>query len=224
MTILYVNGCSYTANLLLHKHARYPSLLAWHLKWHLRDNSWPGSSNARIIRCAYKDCLKIKNNSSEKIFALVQLTHLFRTEIFTPNIENNDWLDLHDPFSSIKPTNEDLSHEQRQYADGFFKINTNESLMLQLMPQILGLIAFFKQHNIDYYIYFGPKQDFRGVQNNILFQELQKDPGVVDLIEFNMLDLTGRQKHPTDGGMQQIFEFFYEKLTYSANKCNTTTF
>lgn len=217
MTILYVNGCSYTANLLIDKHARYPSLLAWHLKWKLRDNSWPGSSNARIVRCAYKDCLTLKNNSSEKIVALIQLTHLFRTEFFTPEVENNDWLDGHDLFSSVKPNSEDLSYIQRQFTDGFFKINTAKSLMLQLMPQLLGLIAFFKQHNINYLIYFAPKEDRGEIKNNILFQELQKDAGVLDLIDFNMLDLTGEKTHPTNGGMQLIFDFFYKKLTNFTN-------
>jgi len=211
MTILYVNGCSYTANLKLEKHARYPSLLSYHLKWKLADNSWPGSSNARIIRCTVKDCLKLRNNSSEKIFALIQLTHLFRTELFTPTVENNDWLDITDAFSSIKP-NDNLSYEYKQYADSFFKINTFESLMLQLMPQLLGLTAFFKQNNIDYLIYFGPNENLVVDQNNILFQELQKDPSVLDLLGFNMLDLTGKQQHPDNGGMQLIFEYFYERL------------
>jgi hypothetical protein len=184
------------------------------------DNSWPGSSNSRIIRSAYKDCVKLKNTSNEKIVALIQLTHLFRTEIFTSAVQNNDWLDLHDPFTSIKPTDKNLSHEQQQFADGFFKINTDESLLLGLLPQLLGLASFFKQNQIDYLIYFGPREECETVRDNILFKELQKDTGILDLANFNMLNLTGKQQHPDNSGMQKIFEYFYEKLTDLADKSN----
>lgn len=212
MTILYTNGCSYTANLRLEKTARYPSLLAWNLKWHLKDNSWPGSSNARIIRCTYKDCVRLKTTSSEKIVALIQLTHLFRTEIFNPTVKDNDWLDQSDPFTSIKPIDKDLPADQYQVAQWFLKTNTDESLLLGLLPQLLGLTSFFKQNQIDYLIYFGPKENCETISDNILFKELQKDNHVLDLAKFNMLDLTGKQMHPDAGGMQKIFEFFYPML------------
>jgi hypothetical protein len=206
MTTLYVNGCSYTANLPIPKEHRYPSLLATHLGWNLADNSWPGSSNDRIIRCAYKDCIKLKNNSNDKLFALIQLTHLFRLELPDVDVRNNDWLDIDDPFTSIKPTDG---------YDWIFKIHTTETLLLRLIPNIIGLTSFFKQNSIDYLIYFGASEVIpTTIKNNMLYQYLAGDSNILDLENFSMLDsiLNTPNTHPDVDDMKKIADYFTKKL------------
>ena len=74
MTILYSNGCSYTANFDLNRDDRYPIIIAKKLGWQCYDRAEPGSCNSRIIRTTINDCLKLKNQSEEIVALIEQMT------------------------------------------------------------------------------------------------------------------------------------------------------
>ena len=213
MTILYTNGCSYTANFDLERKNTYPAILADRLEWKLVDKSEPGSCNSRIIRTTIDDCVKLRSQTDEKIVALIQLSHLFRTEYPTDNLSA-------DPFCSVKPTAPNNSNSQTpepagKYADYYWRLHSNHHLLVNLITDLIGLISYFKQNNVEYLIYLGPNENSiyaDVIGNDLRFKLVNSDPHVLDLTEFNMLDLTGEQTHPTADGMRAIADYFFNLL------------
>jgi hypothetical protein len=210
---LYVNGCSYTANQEVPEEMRYPALVANALGAELIDNSWPGSSNARIIRTTIRDCIPLANSD---VLALIQLTHLHRFECPSQGLwtTNNDRVVQHDTFVSIKLNQINLPNDIKQYAEWYWRINTDQSLAIQLLTQLIGLTAFFQTHNIKYRIYFGPKE--LEEIDNILYKTISQDKYVIDLVNFTMLEtITGTNKHPTIEGNKMIADYFINLLCES---------
>ncbi len=223
MTILYSNGCSYTGHFGLPRDFRYPILLSDRLGWSCEDRAEPGSCNSRIIRNTVADCIKLRSQSDEKIFAMIQLSHLFRFEY------PDDTNPIEDPFYSVKPGvsfdeyRPDASKEARQYATLYWKLHNEHQVLINLLTGLVGLSGFFNQNNIDYLIYLGPNdmlllKDFT-YQDDIRFSYLKKDPGILDLDKFYMLDIYGgnqilnHPKHADEIGMQKISDYFYEKIS-----------
>lgn len=215
MTILYSNGCSYTANFVLESHQRYPYLLADKLKWTLKSAAIPGSSNRRIIRCTIRDCIKLLDQS-KSIFALIQLSHMSRTEFAGVKTTQNQWKYAEDDqFESINgPDCPDISDIASAWSKKSLLLHNEHAELTRLMSDIISLTAFFKQHNINYMIFSGPKVYVHSdqVKSDRFYQYLQKDSKVLDLIGFNMLDLTGKQVHPDINGMQIIADYFFNLL------------
>lgn len=210
--ILYSNGCSYTYNHLVPKQQRYQHILADRLGWQSESMAIPGSCNRRIIRCTMRDCIKLLDNDS-KIFALIQLTHLTRTEYAG---QGGSWRyakgDLYESLNGIDhPDNTELGNDLVRSS---FLLHSEQGELTRLMSDLIGLIGFFKQHGIRYLIYFAPEIMVKSVEiaDDTFYQYLKQDKGVLDLVEFNMLALTGEQRHPDKTGNQVIADYFFSLL------------
>lgn len=211
MTILYSNGCSYTANFNLLRDQRYPLILSKRLGWDCVDRAEPGSCNSRIIRTTINDCINLKKKSQD-IVALVQLSHLSRFEY--PTNDNP----IKDPFYSVKvgdPTNTSLPNEIQKYLDSYWKIYDDYQILVNLVISLIGLTNFLSAQQIKYFLYLGPCENQiweKNIGNEELFLFLQSQAGVIDLTKFNMLGLTGKQTHPDEQGMQVIADYFFNLL------------
>jgi len=220
MTLLYSNGCSYTANLKLNRDQRYPVLIGNALGWEVEDCAIPGSCNSRIIRCTIRDCINLLN-TNKKIVALVQLTHVMRTEYAGTHTEFNSWkYGKNDLFESVRPNqSNDLPIYIQDWCRLTFNVMDEKAETSKLLSDIVGLINFFKQHNIDYFVFSGPQMIADCITDDFNLY-LQQDNCVIDLKNFNMLSLTGSTAHPDINGMQKIADFFIEKLTNLPDQCN----
>ena len=224
MTVLYSAGCSYTANFDLERDQRYPLLIGKHFGWSVVDHAVPGYCNSIIVRRAMRDCINLLKNN-EPIVALIQLTHQHRFEYAgTPNKENHwkyglpvDRLTINhqvdDEFESINPLDEkNWPSEIVGYAKQHIALQNIDALNTNILYSIVGLAAFFRQNNIKYLIYAGPSYKNENIVNNAFYQHLQKDPNVLDIKEFNMLELTGKITHPTADDMKTIADYFINLL------------
>jgi hypothetical protein len=213
MTILYSNGCSFTDWRFIPREQRYPIIIGERQGWSVHDRGLPGSCNSRIIRTTIRDCCALLSKQ-EPIVALIQLTFLDRYEYPGVATADNRWkYENGDLFESVTPGQ--LQDSDSDVVNSWIRSNlllhNDAAAYLQLFASLVGLTAFFRQHNIRYYIYNGPSQ------NNIfeptdLYHYLKQDPGVLDLQTFNMLDLTGRQQHPDAAGMITIADYFCDLL------------
>jgi len=217
MTILYSNGCSFTANFDLEANQRYPFLIGEKLKWDVIQAGEPGSCNSRIIRRSYCDCLELLP-TGKKIVALVQLTFLQRTE-FPNTPEERLKSGLPDLFKSVKPGDKSLPVNMLNALKIYTVRYNHRAYFVDLLTKLVGLTCFFKQNNIDYFIFFGPKTVESDLSNEI-FPYIKQDQRILDLINFNMLDLTGKQLHPTAESMITIAYYFFNLLNNPANKGN----
>lgn len=209
--ILYSNGCSYTCNnWVIDESARYPALIAEHFGWDLLSAAIPGSCNDRILRCTIRDCIQLKKQNQE-IIALVQLTHLGRTEYAGTRKSVNKWNYKTPPdtdyFQSIKP-NEDFEESAvLDYMKSWVSLFNSKATNNKLRSNIVALTGFFKANNIKYYIFNGPAEIMSNESDDFL-EYLASDSGVLDLTKFNMLELTGKQMHPDENGMRKIADYF----------------
>ena len=216
MTILYSNGCSYTCNHLVPKEQRYQHILAERLGWKLEPAAIPGSCSRRIIRCTLRDCIKLLGGD-EPIFALVQLTHLTRIEYAG---KGGSWRyareDLYESLNGIDhPDNTELGNDLVRSS---FLLHSEYGELTRLMSDLIGLTGFFKQHSIKYLIYFAPEILVKSTEiaNDTFYQYLKQDNGILDLAEFNMLALTGEQRHPDKTGNEIIADYFFNLLCEQA--------
>jgi len=215
MTILYSNGCSYTANFDLPRDQRYPLILSKKLGWDCVDRAEPGSCNSRIIRVTIEDCINLKKQSQD-IVALIQLSHLSRFEYPT---NNNP---LNDPFYSAKvgdPINTSLPNEIQKYLNAYWKIYNDHQMLVNLVTSLIGLTTFLSNQGIKYFLYLGPNENEiweKNIGNEKRFSFLQSQTGVIDLTKFNMLALTGQQIHPNAVKMQVIADYFFNLLCEQA--------
>jgi hypothetical protein len=215
MTILYSNGCSYTYNHLVPKEQRYQHILAERFGWEIESAAIPGSCTRRIIRCAMRDCIKL-SEGNQPIVALVQLTHLTRIE-YAGN--GNSWrYAKEDPYESLNgighPDNTDLANDLVRSS---FLLHNERAELTRVMSELIGMTSFFKQHNIKYLIYTGPKilVEPAEIADDTFYQYLKQDRSVLDLAEFNMLALTGEQRHPDKTGNEIIADYFFNLLCES---------
>ena len=181
--------------------------------WQVHDRGLPGSCNSRIIRTTIRDCCElIKRN--EPIVALIQLTFLDRYEYAGEPTADNQWkYENGDLFESVTPAQLHTEGSQlvKDWARSTLLLHNDQAAYLQLFTSLIGLIGFFRQHGIQYCIFNGPAQN-NMFEPTELYDYLKQDPGVLDLLTFNMLDLTGRQAHPDPAGMIKIADFFCDLL------------
>lgn len=208
MTILYSNGCSYTANFDLEPQDRYPKIIADRLKIDCLQGAEPGSCNERIMRTTISDCIKLKQKN-EDIIALIQLSHIHRTE-YPINSDHED------PFLSIKVIDTaPAPSDARQYADLYWRLYADKHILIKLMTGLIGLISFFNQEKIKYQIFLGPSENslFNVVGDDFRLGHLKSDPNVLDLEKFYMLGLTKNpKKHPDKQGMNLIADYFCGRI------------
>lgn len=215
--ILYSNGCSYTANMKLLPEQKYPYLLSQRLHYQLRTAAIAGSCNRRIIRSTIRDCANLVNQD-QQVFALIQLTHLHRTEYAGVRTVENQYKYSYDEnqfeydlYEGLKPNDlNEVPKRVQQWAELGFGLHNESAEFTRLCADLLGLASFFKSKNIGYCIFSGPA--IQVSCQDTLYKELQKDNHVLDLLKFNMLGLTGEQKHPDDVGMQLIADYFFNLL------------
>jgi hypothetical protein len=231
MTILYSNGCSYTANFELERKDRYPELIAGHFGWQISNCAIPGNCNSIIMRRAMRDCINLLKHN-EPIVALIQLTHQHRFEYAGTPTKENHWKyglpidrliidhQIDDNFESINPLDEkNWPKEIVDYAKQHIALQNTDALNTNVLYSVAGLASFFQTNNIQYFIYAGPSYWSEDIVNNTFYQYLLKDPQVLDLKNFNMLALTGHSSHPTVDGMQAIADYFINLINPS-NKRN----
>jgi hypothetical protein len=224
MTILYSNGCSFTANHAVLRRQRYPSLVGKHFGWQVIDRAIPGSCNSKIIRCAMRDCIGLLAHG-EPIVALIQLTFKERFEYSGTCTADNSWkygeintginfVAASDQFESLKPADPDnWPNEATQYAKIYTALQKPDAVVADLFSRLVGLVSFFQSNNIRYVIYAGP-EDFKIDlnSNDPFYQYLTTDKNVLDFMQFNMLALTGQQSHPDVNGMKMIADYFVNLL------------
>ena len=224
--LLYSNGCSYTANWNIEENKTYPVLLAEKLFHIPKLAANPGSCNRKIIRNTIADSIELLDQYPEhEIFVLLQLTHLHRNEFAGQITKDNEWKYTtkeirfhnfkHDDFESITASESaNLSPTVNRWMELNLILHNEKAELIRLWSELVSLTGFFKQHNIDYLIFSGPKieVDKDSVKDNIFYRYLLKDYRVLDLIDFNMLALTGKQVHPTEEGMQLIADYFFNLL------------
>jgi hypothetical protein len=217
MTILYSNGCSFTANTKLEREYRYPLLVGEHFGWEVHDRAIAGNCNSKIIRCTMRDCLRLLGRK-EDIVALVQLTFKERWEYAGNPIGPNQWQYgwCEDLFEVIKPSDENnWPPEIKNYAKQIFLSQKPNALYSQLFSNLLGLVSFFKHNKINYKIFAGSwviNDDFKSFEDDAFYKYLSQDTNIIDLSEFNMLGLTGQQTHPYRDGMAKIADYFINLL------------
>jgi hypothetical protein len=225
MTILYTNGCSYTANNDVEREFRYPYLIGKHFDWQVEDKSVPGFCNSIIIRRAMRDCIRLLA-TGEPIVAMVQLTHQNRFEFAgTPNVDNawkynlsHDNLKIdpkvNDYFESVRaedfntwPTNIKDYAKQTVLAQKAEAVNSN------FLHWTVGLASFFKTNNIRYLIYAGPSFALERLSSDPFYHYLLTDSNVLNLETFDILSTAGTPgRHPDQAGMQRIADYFITRL------------
>lgn len=217
MTILYSNGCSFTANMKLDREHRYPWLVGNHFGWKVHDKAVAGNCNSKIIRCTMRDCVRLLERK-EKIQALVQLTFKERWEYAgnPDGLKKWQYSFCEDLFEVIKPGDEaNWPLEIKNYAKQVFLSQKPNALYSQLFSNLLGLVSFFKHNRIHYKIFAGPRainDDHAHFTKDLFYKYLSQDSNILDLTTFNMLDLTGRQDHPDTDGMTKIANYFINQL------------
>lgn len=217
--ILYSNGCSYTANMVLAPEQKYPYLLSKKLNYNLKAAAIAGSCNRRIIRSTIRDCINL--SKQEQVFALIQLTHLHRTEYAGSRTTDNQYKYSYDEnqfeydmYEGLKPNDyAGLPGRVKDWAEMGFSLHNDDAEFTRLCSDVLGLAAFLRSKNIKYCIFTGPAINLN--IRDTLYSELKLDNNVLDLFEFNMLGLTGQQKHPDVVGMQLIADYFFNLLCES---------
>lgn len=213
MTILYSNGCSFTDNRWIDEEHRYPYLVGKQLGWEVNASAIAGSCNSRIIRCTMRDCIELLKRK-EPIVAMVQLTYLERFEYAgTPTLETRWKYARADEYESVKPNDLDgLPADVVQWTKLSTVLFKNSAAWAQLYSSLIGLISFFKLNNIRYCIYAGPEMGTVSIRDNNFYSCIASDPNVLNFRKFNMLALTGQQKHPDVEGMKVIADYFIKLL------------
>jgi hypothetical protein len=228
MTILYTNGCSYTANNDVEKEFRYPHLIGNHFNWRVEDKAVPGFCNSIIIRRAMRDCINLLA-SGEPIVAMVQLTHQDRFEFAgTPSIENAWKYNLNNNNLNINPQINDYFESVRaedantwptdikDYAKQTVLAQKAEAVNSNFLHWTVGLASFFKANNIRYLIYAGPSFALERLSDDPFYHYLLTDPNVLNLETFDILSTAGTPgKHPDRNGMQKIANHFIKLLEKS---------
>ena len=103
----------------------------------------------------------------------------------------------------------------RQHIDSYWKIYDDVAILINQITILIGLISFFNQQKIRFYIYLGPAENYiwtTTVGDDERFMFLQKQAGILDFTKFNMLDLTNHQVHPNEDGMKLIADYFINLL------------
>jgi len=171
-----------------------------------------------------RDCIDLLKHN-EPIVAMIQLTFKERFEYAGTLTGANNWkygeintgLDFvpaHDQFESIKPGDDiNWPDEVKQYAKLHTVLQKPNAIDAELFSRLIGLVSFFKSNNIRYVIYAGPA-DFKNqlTIDDPFYQYLTNDPNVLDFLKFDMLGLTGQQRHPDRDGMQRIADYFINLL------------
>jgi hypothetical protein len=165
-----------------------------------------------------RDIIELRQTfPDQRIVALIQLTHLSRFEYAGTKTVDNQWMYANnDFFQSVKPSDkENWPLEIAEWAKQTVLLYNSSAELDQLLCKIIGVISLFKILNVEYKIFFGPKlnKEVNCLNNNIFYNFLKTQDGVLDLEKFSMLeDLTGSSKHPDAIGMQKIADYFISQL------------
>jgi hypothetical protein len=179
---LYVNGCSFVRDITMHEH--FVNLMAQQCGWSHTNAGWPGSCNRRIIRTTLKHSLEFDHTTQ----VVVSLSFLSRTEINVyknwdptdPRMPGEDW------FQGIKT---DHTGEQfRDYREAWIRNFDDYGEIINLATDVLMLTKHLRLRNIPYLIYsyrpgLIPLRLQSILKQHPVFQELRRDPNVLDLFE-----------------------------------------
>lgn len=203
--ILYVNGDSYTAtteNNTLSWAEHLKNLLNFDL---LINKSIRGSCNARILRTAMRDCIKLKMaQPSADITVVLGLSFIWRTEVWdSTNINNNQFIEDGE-FESFQPQlgnnwfdlfkqNKYTPKNHRELSLALLKYYSDEAELTKLLTLIIGFTSFLKLHNINYYIFFAADNNLKNkitVTDDFIkpfIDYIEADNNIIDLLEFSFV-------------------------------------
>lgn len=161
--IVYANGCSFglppgsgTAS--------YSQLIAENLDAQLINKHAGGTGNRRLVRSSLRDLIELKKQSDEKILALLGLSFFFRIELWQPHLPavSNDGhfhpvrtsnivttsksRDIDPESKNMDPMVQDWFRQQMVWQN-------KESIITELLTDIIMFGAFCQQQNIDYLIW-----------------------------------------------------------------------
>jgi len=184
---LYTNGCSHTMDYEMRQQGikQYADLLSDQNGWTLNNCALPGTCNQRIIRATVKDAVNFPPNT----LALISLTYLDRTEI---GIEQELRASEHplwhqDYFVPIKSDGWTGDDQVKSYAKEYYKLFDWYSAFVNLATGVFLLTQLFKQRNIHYLIFNYNIQltlsQQAQLQHHAILQELEKDSGVLSIVE-----------------------------------------
>ena len=190
---LYVNGCSFVNDHTIDW--QFSDQIAQQRSWTVTNAGIPGSCNRRIIRRTLKDTLEFDQTT----LVIVSLSQPVRTEInlYHPDSES----DSEDFFHSVKLNSTDKRF--KDYIEQWGRHYSGYGENLNLATDVLLLTSHFKLRNIPYLIY-----SYSGIKNPIImpdlsehaiFQNLKKDPRVMDLFTQCLCDKLGPGNWYYDG-------------------------
>jgi hypothetical protein len=181
---LYVNGCSFVCDNTIPDDEHFVAYMAQRHGWTYTNAGFPGSCNRRIIRSTLKHSLEFDSTTQ----VIVSLSLLSRTEIniyhnwdpTVPRMPDEDW------FQGIKS---DHTGEQfRDYREAWIRNFNDYGEIIDLAADVLMLTSHLRLRNIPYLIYsycprLIPPRLQSMLKQHTVFQELRKDPNVLDLFE-----------------------------------------
>ena len=161
--ILYCNSDSY--GVMSTTKNRYGEFLADKLNARLINNGISGSCNKRIVRNSLRDLIQLKNQTTEKILAVICLGALNRSEWwdldYVPSDNDTDGHFRSFTIRGVKPTQVHYKHSQE-----WFKIYNDEAEQTNLFVDLVMLTNWLKSSDIDYIIFAG---------NTITYQKIAYD-------------------------------------------------
>ena len=171
-----------------------------------------------------RDCIDLLTHN-EPIVAVIQLTFKERFEYAgTPDDSNRwkygeintgiDFVPAQDQFESLKPGDDgNWPDEVKQYAKLHTVLQKPAAINAELFCRLVGLVSFFRSNGIRYLIFAGPA-DFKNQLNldDPFYQSLTNDSNILNLSTFDMLSLTGQQRHPDRAGMKTIADYLINLL------------
>jgi hypothetical protein len=186
---LYVNGCSFVCDNDIPVEGHFVNHIAQRYGWTYTNAGWPGSCNRRIIRNTLKHSLEFDNTTQ----VIMSLTFLQRTEIniydnwdpMDPCMPEEDW------FQGIK--NNHTGELFRDYREAWVRNFNEYGEAIDLATDVLMLTSHLKFKNIPYLIYsyhpmLNSQHLYPVLTQHTIFQELRKDPYILNLLEDSLCE------------------------------------
>lgn len=202
--VIYINGDSYmcmSTGLTLSDH------LAQKLNTKVQNKSIPGSSNQRIMRTALRDLLKLKNETNEKITAIISLSFIYRQSIWDPLGQAEKWKHSNDGefacyqifagstwLQKLKnnKTFNYVPHHLKKYYKEYALLYDHEAEITNLLQQIELFSAWCENNKISYIIFSGPEQEDKIDLNapfvEPFYESISKKYNILDIFNFSFCE------------------------------------
>ena len=154
MTILYVNGCSFSSLRTLlpyeSRPAAWPEVLGKIIECDVINHAFPSISNDRIFRTSFE---WISQNLREDIMVIIQPTEIYRKEFMVSNNDSFNWIKLKN--GSLKRQNHNTKHLSSlvvRFAEIHEKYFTHTiQCQINTLNYLISLQMFLESNNIKYW-------------------------------------------------------------------------